>query len=387
MSGSLHKRGKNWYTTFYLNGKRIERSLGITAVDRGRTVNKRQAEEAMRKLIAEYNDNPERFNNITFADYVEKWLKRKAASVEVGTIEGYKGYCDAHIIPYFEQNGLKLSQVTTKDIEAYYNAKATGGRLDNKPGGLSIASIRRHKAVLNQVFKDALHDGLVKYNPCQYAKMPKDKATKPKKQNIYTYEQCQQLLDCTEGTVFHDMVLITFLYGLRRSELVGLRWSAIDFDKGTLAINYTVTVQKTVSSKSRTKNASSNREYPLLDEVRSLLLARRRQQEEYRQIFGNRYHETDFVFTKENGEGYYPSYASQRLKKIIKRYNLPPLNWHGLRHSCASMLIEKGWHMKDVSAWLGHSGIQITMDLYTHVRLEHKREISESLNGMLKIKA
>ena len=387
MSGSLHIRNGRWYTTFYINGKQIERSLKLEAKKGNQVINKRKAEEAQKKLIAEYTNNPERFNKITFAAYIEKWLERKAATVEVGTVEGYRCYCETHILPYFEHSGLKLSQVTTKDIEAYYNAKATGGRLDGKSGGLSIASIRRHKAVLNQVFQDALHDGLIKSNPCQYAKMPKSETLPPKIQNIYTYEQCQQLLDLTAGTVFHDMVLTTFLYGLRRSELMGLRWSAIDFDKGKLEINHTVTVQRSITAKDRTKNVSSNREYPLLEEIRKMLLKRRKQQEEYRQIFGNRYKDSDYVFTKEDGSNYYPSYASHRLQKIIKRYDLPPINWHGLRHSCASMLFEKGLPEKDISAWLGHSGINITMDLYTHIRPEHKRQIGESLNGMLKIKA
>ena len=277
MSGSLHIRNGRWYTTFYINGKQIERSLKLEAKKGNQVINKRKAEEAQKKLIAEYTNNPERFNKITFAAYIGKWLERKAATVEVGTVEGYRCYCETHILPYFEHSGLKLSQVTTKDIEAYYNAKATGGRLDGKSGGLSIASIRRHKAVLNQVFQDALHDGLIKSNPCQYAKMPKSETLPPKIQNIYTYEQCQQLLDLTAGTVFHDMVLTTFLYGLRRSELMGLRWSAIDFDKGKLEINHTVTVQRSITAKDRTKNVSSNREYPLLEEIRKMLLKRRKQ--------------------------------------------------------------------------------------------------------------
>lgn len=384
MSGSLHKRGKNWYTTFYLNGKRIERSLGITAVDRGRTVNKRQAEEAMRKLIAEYSDNPERFNNITFADYVEKWLKRKAASVEVGTIEGYKGYCDAHIIPYFEQNGLKLSQVTTKDIEAYYNAKATGGRLDGKPGGLSIVSIRKHKALLNQIFQDALREDLIVTNPCQYAKMPKIKTKQENVWHIYTAEQCNELLELVKGTIIYDMLYITFIYGLRRSELMGLKWSAVDFGKNEIEICHTITTQKTISAKDGTKNSSSHRTYPLLKEIREMLLARQKQQDEYRQIFGNRYQDTGYIFVKENGEQYHPGYPSKKLHKIIKRNNLPSLRWHDLRHSCASMLLDKGWKMKEISDWLGHQDISTTMNLYTHLNIDHKRQLAESLTGTLK---
>lgn len=80
---------------------------------------------------------------------------------------------------------------------------------------------------------------------------------------------------------------------------------------------------------------------------------------------------------------YYPSYPSHSLDKILKRYNLPHIRWHDLRHSCASALLLKGWQMKEISEWLGHSSINITMDIYSHINMEHKRELGNSLNGIL----
>lgn len=301
MSGSLHIRNGRWYTTFYLNGKQIERALKIEAKQGNKIINKRKAEEAMAKLISEYADNPEQFNKIDFVDYIKKWLKNKTKQVETVTIEGYEGYIKSHIIPYFEPLNLKLQNVSIKDIENYYNCKAKSGRLDGKPGGLSIASLRRHKTILNQIFQDALHNGLIKNNPCEYAKMPKVNKSPSKVGTIYTPEQCKHLLNLTKGTVLHDMIYITFMYGLRRSEMLGLKWDAIDFNNNTINICHTIVVQKTVTTKDRTKNKSSNRVYPLIDEIRILLLERKRKQAEYKKMFGNCYIDTDYVFTKEDG--------------------------------------------------------------------------------------
>lgn len=352
-------------------------------LNNNKIINKRKAEEAMTKLIAEYTENPEQFNKIEFVDYIRKWLKDKAKQVETVTIEGYEGYIKSHIIPYFEPLHLKLYNVSIKDIEGYYNCKANNGRLDGKPGGLSIASIRRHKTILNQIFQDALHNGLIKSNPCEYAKMPKIDKPSPKVGTIYTPEQCKKLLELTKGTILHDMIYITFIYGLRRSEMLGLKWDAIDFDNNTINICHTVVVQKTVTFKDRTKNKTSNRTYPLLAEIRDLLLERKRKQDEYKKIFGNCYIDTGYVFTKEDGNIYFPSYPSHCLDKTLKRYNLPHIRWHDLRHSCASALLLKGWQMKEISEWLGHSSINITMDIYSHINIEHKRELGNSLNGML----
>lgn len=301
-------------------------------LNNNKIINKRKAEEAMTKLIAEYTENPEQFNKIEFVDYIRKWLKDKAKQVETVTIEGYEGYIKSHIIPYFEPLHLKLYNVSIKDIEGYYNCKAHSGQLDGKPGGLSIASIRRHKTILNQIFQDALHNGLIKSNPCEYAKMPKIDKPSPKVGTIYTPEQCKKLLELTKGTILHDMIYITFIYGLRRSEMLGLKWDAIDFDNNTINICHTVVVQKTVTFKDRTKNKTSNRTYPLLAEIRDLLLERKRKQDEYKKIFGNCYIDTGYVFTKEDGNIYFPSYPSHCLDKTLKRYNLPHIRWHDLRH-------------------------------------------------------
>lgn len=125
-----------------------------------------------------------------------------------------------------------------------------------------------------------MHDGIINRNPCEYARLPKMETVK-NKIAFYTVGDTKKLFEVIEGTVLYDMVYITFMYGLRRSELMGLRWSAVDFEDNKITIQHTVEVQTNlVIVKDSTKNRSSNRVYPMLSDVREILLRLRREQED-----------------------------------------------------------------------------------------------------------
>ncbi len=322
------------------------------------------------------------YDKISFVDYSRKWLEKEEGAIDIITFESYKQHVEKHIIPYFEPLDLRLQQVTFEHIEKYYSYKLHNGRLDGKKGGLSRDSIKRHGVVLSLIFKDAVKRELIKQNPCEFAKIPK--AQKSKNINYYTKEQCQTLLDIIKGEPLHDMVYITFLYGLRRSELVGLRWRDINFSAGTVTICHTIVANGIVVEKDKTKSQASNRVYPLLDDVREMLLNIKEKQKADKKLYGKKYINSGYVFTNEEGKPYYPDYPSKRLIKIIKRNNLPRITWHDLRHSCASALLNENWSMKDISDWLGHADISTTMNIYAHLDMTHKRKMGNSLNGLLK---
>lgn len=113
------------------------------------------------------------------------------------------------------------------------------------------------------------------------------------------------------------------------------------------------------------------------------MLKRKAKQEADREFMGDCYTENDYVFTKDDGQTYYPSYPTHEFKKAAERYHFRHIRFHDLRHSCASMLIANGWQMKDISEWLGHSDIGTTMDIYGHLSMEYKRKLGNSLEGVL----
>lgn len=381
IGGSLQEKNGIYQAVFSLNGKRVWRSTGIP-VKRG---NKRKAEERMVEIALAIDDNPHILDKTDFVEFIDAWLRSAQNQLDEVTYEGYKSYANKHIKPYFNTKKLTLQNIKMKDIEEYYQYKAVDGRLDGKEGGLSYQSIKRHSVVLNHIFNYAIHNQMIKDNPCQYARIPKTAKKTKKDICFYTPDDCKTLLDITKGTIFHDMVYITFIYGMRRSELMGLKWDAIDFNNDTITIQHTVVLQNKIVAKDKTKNQTSKRIYPLLNDVKSILLRRKAIQEKYQKLLGNRYNRSDYVFTHEDGTCYYPSYPTHTLEKIISKYDLPHINFHGLRHSCASMLILQGWQMKEISDWLGHADIGTTMNIYGHINLEHKRKLGNSLNGVLSV--
>ncbi len=379
MTGSLQIRNGKFYAVTRINGKQKWINLNIEA-KRG---NRKEAEVAMARVISAIDDNPNVFEKIDFAEYMKIWLKDVKKHIDIVTYEGYKQYTEKHIIPYFEKHKRTLQEMRTADIEAYYEYKSKGGRLDSKPGGLSKKTIRSHSIPISLAFKQAMRDGIINRNPCEYARLPKMDTVR-KEITFYTVEDIKKLFEIIKGTVLYDMVYITFMYGLRRSELMGIKWNAVDFESNTITIQHTVEVQTNlIIVKDSTKNKSSNRVYPLLSDVKEILLRIKAQQEEYKDMFGNCYTDTDYVFARPDGKMYYPSYPSKLLKKALLRNNLKYIRFHDLRHSCASMLIMKGWQMKDISDWLGHADIGTTMNIYGHLNMEYKRKLAKQLENIL----
>lgn len=169
-------------------------------------------------------------------------------------------------------------------------------------------------------------------------------------------------------------------YGLRRSELLGLRWDAIDFGKGEIAINHTVVRgEQGDIFRDNVKTKSSHRYLPLLESVKGDLLELMESQKEL-----GAYSENGYVFTWEDGRVYSPDYMSKLFRKAVKRCGKVPedLTLHGLRHSCCAILFEEGWELAKVQQWLGHSDISVTANIYNHVSKKWKNKHGEMVDGI-----
>lgn len=181
----------------------------------------------------------------------------------------------------------------------------------------------------------------------------------------------------------HPLIYITSIYGLRRSELLGLKWDSIDFERKTLTIRHTVAKVTKVVEKDKTKNASSFRSFPLTPAAEQIFLDMKRQEETNQKLFGKEYHKNDYVFKWEDGRPYSPDYISHAFSKLLKKYDLPHIRFHELRHSCASLLIAQGYGLKDVQEWLGHSDIKMTANIYGHLDTKRKQGIAANMQQLL----
>ena len=151
----------------------------------------------------------------------------------------------------------------------------------------------------------------------------------------------------------------------------------------TLTIRHTVARVTKVVEKNKTKNVSSFRSFPLTDDAVRLFKILLQQEQYYRNHFGRDYIDNDYVFTWEDGHPYSPDYVSHTFHKLLKKYDLPHIRFHDLRHTCASMLLSEGYGLKDVQEWLGHSDIKMTANIYGHLDIRRKRSIANGLEQAL----
>lgn len=379
MTGSLTVKNGKYYAVLnvYENGKRKKKWICTELPEKG---NKRKAEQFLREKIAEY----ERMDGIVhsdtlFSDYVRIWLEHITRKVDAVTMQGYQVLADGHILPYFDETRVLLADIDHKDIQRYIDVKAENGRLDGK-GGLSPRSLKLHKNIINQTLNLALQNKLILSNPCQFVVLPQAARYES---TFYNERQLQELFTALGDDPMLPLVKITALYGLRRSELLGLQWDSIDFERRTMTIWHTVSKVTEVVAKDKTKNASSHRTFPLTDEAMEIFKAAKCQEQQNRIAFGREYQENPYVFKWPDGHTYSPDYISERFRNLLRKHGLPHIRFHELRHSCASLLISMGWTLKDVQEWLGHSDIKMTANIYSHLDVSRKANMADSLAGKL----
>lgn len=379
MTASLQVKCNKFYVVLNStqNGKRK-----IKWVCTGLTVkgNKKKAEQFMRELLAKetaLTENPK--SDLLFSDAVRRWLQEVRLRVDEVTVQGYESHANGHILPYFDDLGIKLVDVDRVVLQAYISAKGACGRKDGR-GGLAPASLRQHKNVLFQTLKMAVRDGLISANPCEQVVLPQ--ATRHQSR-FYSAAQLNSLLEVTKEERLHPLIYITSIYGLRRSELLGLKWDSIDFERKALTIRHTVAKVTKVVEKDKTKNASSFRSFPLTPAAEQIFLDMKRQEETNQKLFGKEYHKNDYVFKWEDGRPYSPDYISHAFSKLLKKYDFPHIRFHELRHSCASLLTAQGYGLKDIQEWLGHSDIKMTANIYGHLDTKRKQGIAANMHQLL----
>ena len=345
---------------------------------------KQKATAMIDSLIDKYSYLEKSDHPSKMADYIIMWKNLRQSEVAETTYDGYHTYIDRHLVPYFKDLNLDIQDITAGHIFDYVNYLSNdGGRKDNKIGGQSITSIRKIISILRQVFDYAVLYGDIKINPALQVPMPKRTNLKETRQVFLTAEDAQKMLDAFANEEIGPIVFVTLYYGLRKSEALGLRWQAVDFDNDTITINHTVVGGSRIIRKDSTKTYNSKRTYQLLPDVKALLLKLKAQQEDYKRRLGSGYHDNDYIFKNPNGVLYRPDSLTVSFKRALARHGLPQMRYHDLRHSTASILVDKGWDINDIKEWLGHADISTTANIYAHISHRKKVSLAKSLNGSL----
>lgn len=313
-----------------------------------------------------------------FADYLVQWLEIAKSTVKLTTYASYKELSNSRIIPYFRNLGVTLGDLKAVHIQAFYQEQLE--RV--KPN-----TVIHYHAVIHRALKYAVKTDLIDVNPA-------DKVDRPKKNeftgNFYSKDEMNALFDAVRGSKIEVAVMLTAFYGLRRSEVVGLKWAAVDFEQNTIEICHTVTTvrldgKEVLVESNGTKTKSSKRTLPLVPVFRERLLALQEEQKENRKLCGRCYNKkyADYICVDAMGNLLKPDYLSNSFQIILQNYHLRRIRFHDLRHSCASLLLANGVPMKMIQEWLGHSDFSTTANIYSHLDYASKVSSAEAmLNGL-----
>ena len=296
-----------------------------------------------------------------FVPYLKKWLSNHRDEVAKSTGEAYDVVANAHIIPYFEKKDLKLDDITPRVISEFYMYLHTAGN-HKTGGGLSYASIKKSATILKSSLNDAYVLELICSNPAASVKIRKGAGEKQFKRAYKTAEEAQQILDAFRGHELYPIVYMTLFYGLRRSEVLGLKWENIDFEGNTFEIKSTIVRIKSIIHSDETKTADSNAVFELLPEFKGMLLELKAQDDENRRQLGSAYLDYGYAFCRPDGDFYRPDFISNKFSEVLKKTGLPHMRFHDLRHSAASVLYDLGWDIERIKSWLRHSDIKTTVN-------------------------
>lgn len=338
-----------------------------------------KAEELRKAFEKELNTSPiEKRQDISFSDYALKWLESISNTKKKSTVGGYESNIKSIICPYFEEKGIKLIDLTTLDLQDFYDYQYSLGK--------SLRTVLHYYRNINQILEKARKTKLIVVNPNIDCQVDKPEQYIP---SVYSKKELVEFLNKIKNTDIAVPIMLIGVYGLRRSEAIGVKWERINFEDSQLTIAHTV-VQTTINKKriidkkDIPKNNSSYRTFPLKDFLKNFLKETYKKQEENKKIFGNSYlNKENYVCVKMDGSLILPDTLSKKFKKFLKDNNLREIRLHDLRHSVATILLNNGANLREVQDNMGHSNVSTT-EIYTHLDSSSKEHTANIMNDILK---
>jgi integrase len=380
MRGHITKRGKDSYSIVIelekdpLTGKRKQHWESVKG-------NKKVAEKRLSELINQLDNGifikPDK---TTLTEYLDKWLIDYAqVNVSPRTLEGYEHIIKRHIIPAL--GSITLTQLKPEHLQRYYANKLKDGRLDGK-GNLSQKTVRHHHVTIHDALQTAVKWGLIIRNPA-------DAVTPPKPQrhemNTWNEDEINKFLDAAKQTDYYAIFYLALFTGMRRSEILALRWQDIDFIYSQIYISRSLHHLRDGSIVIRQpKTTKSNRKIAISQSVLAVLEEYREKQEGLHLLSGNPLTDDSLVFCHEDGNPLLPDTITHAWIKLVRKTGLKNIRLHDARHSHASLMLKLGIHPKVVQERLGHSSIQVTLDTYSHLAPGLQEAAAEKFDQMLK---
>jgi integrase len=308
---------------------------------------------------------------VTVESWLKTWLEEyKRPKVRLTTFESYRIMAESHIIPAVGH--IKLKDLRPEHLQHLYNEKLKTG--------LSPRTVRYIHLVIHSALKQAVKNQLVARNVSEATELPADNK---KEARALTMEEMDRFLNALESDRLKAAFITLLGTGLRRGELLALKWDNVNLKEGTIAVKENLAwIAKKGFVFQPPKTEKSKRVVPLPDDVLAELKKHKARQAEEKLKLGESYQDNGLVFCTEIGTPIIPRNFERKFKLLLKKADLTGIKLHSLRHTYATRLLELGENLKVVQELLGHSRISVTADIYSHVSPELKRGAAAKLNGL-----
>ena len=277
---------------------------------------------------------------------------------------------------------LRIDKITPRQLQAFINSLAKNGtnEINGKP--LAPKTIKHYLSLISDIFSYAVKMGIAPDNPCSKVTIPKGEV---KENQIYSQEEMAILLTRMDNELlkYKAFFYLMAYSGFRRGEMLGLEWKDIDFENNIISVHRTSnqTKERGIYTDT-TKTKRSQRTLKISPYIMDILKDLKSEQDEEALKWGNRWVETDRLFTKDNGEPQHPNTTYEWLKRFCKRENLPFHGLHSFRHFAASAMISAGLDVTTVSGALGHTNSGTTLNVYSHMFQTAQARVSEAMDGV-----
>ena len=316
-------------------------------------------------------------NKITMQELLYEWLEYSKEIWSPKTYISNVHWCDVinKVIGH-----IKLQDINVKILEEFYNDIRQNTSYSDK-------TIQHFYTIINTALKRAIMWGYIINNPNSLIEKPK---VRKKEIECYSPEDVELLLECikNEPIKYQALIFLALDSGARRGEIVGLTWNDIDFNKKTMRINKSVQYTKELGIFEKdTKTQSSDRIIYISDKTISILKKYKNQQQRNKFKLGDKWENSKRIFTTNLGGDMHPDTPSQILEKIIKKYKLKRISFHGLRHTSISLQISSGIQTQIISKRAGHSSINTTHSIYSHFFDNEFKDVANKMNNILSLNA
>ena len=328
-------------------------------------------------LPTQIEQSKEITQDILFVDFLNSFLQVKKQQVEPITYNAYTKQASC-ISSYFKNMRIKLKDLKPYHIEGFYRTLYERG--------LSGNSVLHYHILIRECLQYAFKNDFVNFNVADKVDRPK---TEGYKASFYSIEEIEKLFDCIKDNECKLPIMLTAMYGFRRSEVLGLKWEAIDFENKLVYVKHKIVEtrldgKRYIQMSDKMKTKTSNRTLPLLPQAEELLLKQKALIETNKQMLGKSYNKKylDYVCVDNLGRLILPNRLTHNFIKIIKRNQLRHIRFHDLRHSCASIMLKKGVPMKQIQEWLGHADFGTTANIYSHLDYTAKQNSANTISSV-----